>query len=158
MTTETLTLSYSELDVTPIVHKFIDGTADPYYYSGSIAKLGEDAGRRTWANCVKIGEGLTITDEVANAIRSHFANYGAWDDDEVNGWDDATLASLIVQEIAETLNQLTDWHDRLENEETMTTPEQIKYVNDMDSEDRDDLGFDLKVNKWEGRYWFHLGF
>lgn len=66
--------------------------------SGSVAELGEGAGRLTWGNCVREAEqGNPITDENRDNARAWVRSFGAWGEEEINGWDDAELGALLLQ-------------------------------------------------------------
>jgi hypothetical protein len=107
-----LTLQFSYLEVGAIIAAMVnDNEADPYYLSGSIANLGRHAGSRTWNNSKRTGEAFTVTDETAQAIRSHYADYGAWSEDELAAWTTAACIGMIVQCCAASANMITDWCD-----------------------------------------------
>jgi len=77
--------------------------------SGSPAELGQDAGRITWANCMKfaeeVGESLNLDyDDVAD----HFRAYGAWDDEEIEAWSDREMQAMVIQETAARLREIED--------------------------------------------------
>lgn len=75
--------------------------------SGSICELGQDAGRITWQNCLdlaeKRGDGIELDYKDA---RSHFAEYGAWEREEIDAWSDRELQALVIQETAADLREL----------------------------------------------------
>lgn len=69
-----------------------------YEMSGSVAELGTNAARFTWGNCVREAEdGNPITDENRDNVRSWVRSFGAWDAEEINGWDDTELGALLLQ-------------------------------------------------------------
>lgn len=79
--------------------------------SGSQFELGPDAGKITWANCLRLADEVSlVTDENRDDIREHFASYGAWDRDEIAAWDDRELSAMVWQEGASALREL-DEHD-----------------------------------------------
>lgn len=84
-----------EIDVTPILD------ADCEYMSASQWELGPEAGRITWRNCLEFAaEHPLITDDNRQDVRDHFAEYGAWEREEIDGWDDTHLSAMLWQEVA----------------------------------------------------------
>ncbi len=78
--------------------------------SGSQFELGPDAGRITWANCMRMAERLPlVTDANRDDIKDHFRAYGAWDDDEIAAWDDQELCAMTWQEGAAGYRQLDEY-------------------------------------------------
>jgi hypothetical protein len=111
MTTD-LTLQDSYLEVGAIIAAMInDNEADPYYLSGSIATLGSNAGSLTWNNCKRVAALYTITNETAQAIRDHYADYGAWTAEELAAWTTTDCIAMIVQDCASNANNITAWCD-----------------------------------------------
>lgn len=85
----------TDIDVTPIL------TADCQGMSASRFELGPDAGRITWAACMAFAaEHPIVTDANREGIRSHFREYGAWDREEIESWNDMNLAAMVWQEAA----------------------------------------------------------
>lgn len=85
----------SEIDVSPILE------ADIAHMSASRFELGDDAGKVTWANCMAFAEEHPLTtDANRQDIRDHFAEYGAWDEQEIEAWTDVELSALVWQEAA----------------------------------------------------------
>jgi hypothetical protein len=84
-----------EIDVTPILSE------NCRMLSASRAELGENAGRITWNNCLKLAKRLPlVTNENRDEIRKHFGEYGAWEREEIAAWSDVELSALIWQEAA----------------------------------------------------------
>lgn len=78
--------------------------------SGSRAELGEGAGKITWRNCLALAEKLPlITDENRDDARDHFADYGAWEREEIDGWSDVELTAMIWQEAAASMREFEDY-------------------------------------------------
>jgi hypothetical protein len=103
----------TELDVTHM----IDDADDYPVMSGSIAELGSNASKITWNNSVAYGRNrpLLTTDELRDAARSHFREYGAWTQDEIAAWsedvpqqDDGAAALALSQDAQKWLEEQTD--------------------------------------------------
>lgn len=98
-----------DLNVTSIIRAFIDGNPPAWHCSGSRAELGDNAGELTWRNSCNLGATLPnflATEEEKQAVRDHFREYGAWDEEEINAWTDSDLRGLIVQEVASEVRHL----------------------------------------------------
>jgi len=78
--------------------------------SGSRMEHGDNAGSITWNNCLELADEDTELNRAilkhAQDVRDHFADYGAWDDDEINEWDDQELIAITLQEIASAYREL----------------------------------------------------
>lgn len=74
----------------------------PEHMSGSAAELGPNAGKFTWERCLEAAKDhISLFQGVDyDALREHFNDYGAWDQEAVNGWNDEQLRALAIQEIA----------------------------------------------------------
>jgi len=103
-----------ELNITKFVteHSF-DGwpnNDDLMDFSGSRMEHGDDAGRITWDHCVDYVESGEFADVISpddyDECRDYIRDFGAWDDDEINGWSDTELIALVVQFIAGDLREL----------------------------------------------------
>jgi len=88
------------------------------YYSGSVAELGEDAGRNTWQECCDTVRNIDdedvagfLTEVAANLeeLRNHFSAYGAWTREEVKSWTLFELAALCLQEFAHEYRQFSEY-------------------------------------------------
>ena len=74
--------------------------------SGSQAEHGPRAGQITWRNAMSHAEYLApLTDEQMAAGRAYFAEYGAWDDEEIADWTNLHLRAMLVQEVAAVLRE-----------------------------------------------------
>lgn len=83
------------IDVTPILKARVKRM------SASQSELGVEAGRITWATCMRFARRHPIiTDENRDDVRDHFKAYGAWSRSEINGWTDTQLAAMVWQEAA----------------------------------------------------------
>ena len=71
-------------------------------YSASIAELGENAGQITWNNAKEYAENnpMLKTDEEIAEFKQYVVGFGAWDDDEIEAWNDIETNALLVQMIA----------------------------------------------------------
>ena len=108
----------TELNVTALINRFADnGDIDPMDLSGSVMEHGQDAGKITWNNCLELATDSANTDSDLNlleieivknaqSVRDHFAEYGAWSEDEINSWSDQELIAITLQEIASAYREL----------------------------------------------------
>lgn len=80
---------------------------DPFELSSSVAERGKNAGRETWQNSLDAAKRKRVLkpDQRQNA-RDYFADFGAWDDDEINGWTHKELDALVLQYAAGDLREL----------------------------------------------------
>lgn len=83
--------------------------------SGSQAEHGQDAGRITWNNSKAYGaqRPLLTTDELRDAARAHFREYGAWTENEIAAWSEEELQAIMCQEVASAIRQMDDDSGRL---------------------------------------------
>lgn len=84
-----------------ITHMVIDGDEMPFL-SGSVAELGENAGKVTWQNSLKYAEehALLKTPEQIQQARDYFKEFGAWSSEEIAAWSAHEVNALLVQFIA----------------------------------------------------------
>lgn len=92
-----------ELKITDFFNK-----TNPFYYSASVAELGEDVGKITWENALDCGFSLINTEEEKEAARDHFRAYGAWAEEEIAAWTGAALNALVIQEISAEMRDLDE--------------------------------------------------
>jgi hypothetical protein len=76
--------------------------AEPSDYSGSMAELGEFAGKLTYDAAVSAHDmyQLLLDEEHRALFKHHINGYGAWSDDEVAKWSHAELNALAIQFVA----------------------------------------------------------
>ena len=84
-----------ELEITDLFK-----TLAPRDYAASVAEIGDDAGAVTWQAAREDAPLYLITDQSRDALRAHFADYGAWSDEDIAAWSDRDLAALLLQFIA----------------------------------------------------------
>ena len=80
--------------------------------SGSVAELGDGAAQFTWSNCLECAE--NFGDSLAldyNDARNHFAEYGAWEREEIDAWSERELQALVIQEAASGLREMESGED-----------------------------------------------
>jgi hypothetical protein len=77
-------------------------TVAPRDLSASVAEIGRDAGAYTWQASMEAAEETRLldTDEKREAFRAWVGDWGAWDEEEINSWDDVHLNALCLQWIA----------------------------------------------------------
>ena len=83
------------------ISRFFEGV-DASEFSASVAELGQDAGKITWDNARSYANErpLLTSDAELNALRDHMRGFGAWEDDEIAGWDKDECNALLVQLIS----------------------------------------------------------
>ena len=91
-----------EIDITHLADD-----PDLWCYSGSAAEHGPNAAQFTWSQAKEQGEAtpLLTTPEQLEAAREHFADYGAWESEEIAAWTPEDLNGLAVQEAASALRE-----------------------------------------------------
>lgn len=93
-----------EVDVSRLIR---EPECDPVIFSASISEVGKDAGPKTWRAAV--GEAsnrpLLATDDERRKAKDYFRDFGAWDDDEIDGWSDSEVDALVLQEAAASLRE-----------------------------------------------------
>lgn len=98
-----------ELDVTALVNR----SDEMIYYSASRAELGDDAGAVTWQNSLDNvasdnpdGDGALISHpQDISAARDYFADFGAWEREEIDGWSKQEVNALLLQDIAGAIRE-----------------------------------------------------
>lgn len=113
-----------EIDVTHMV----EDADEMFNLSGNRLEHGQDAGRITWANSKAYGaeHPLLKTDEERDAVRKHFAGYGAWSREELAAWSEEELQAIACQEVAATIREMDlaedyDDYERLVEEGTLSS-------------------------------------
>lgn len=71
--------------------------ANPAMYSGSVAELGDNAGKITWNNAKESGYTLLDTADKLEAMRKWALSSGGWNDEEIAAWTDVELNALFIQ-------------------------------------------------------------
>lgn len=74
--------------------------ASPYYISNSDGNLGEGSWKITWANALVAAEAHTLDVLRADDLREYFADFGAWDREELAAMSALELRAMVVQCIA----------------------------------------------------------
>jgi hypothetical protein len=89
-----------------ITHMVEDAEEMPML-SGSCAELGSNAGKITWRNSLEYAEGkpLLQPDQIQE-VKDYFAEFGAWDAEEIAAWTDAEVQALAVQWVAGTIREM----------------------------------------------------
>lgn len=82
-----------EINITSLLNE------DLFQFSHSAHEGGQDAGRNTW-NAAK-DEAATVpllqTPEQLQALRDYVRGFGAWDKEEIDGWDEVECNALFLQ-------------------------------------------------------------
>jgi len=92
-----------ELDITDFFQ-----TEEPYNFSASCFEMGDNAGTITWNNAKKEAENYLYWldtkayngTECRDVLRYWFGQFGAWEKDEIAGWNDQELIALLIQFIS----------------------------------------------------------
>lgn len=99
-------------------------TEDAGLFSASRAELGDNAGRITWQNALSHADMISLTPEEILEAKDHIRSFGAWGDEEIDGWTDQETKALIVQFAAGDYREAEsccwsdelmdiDWHGRV---------------------------------------------
>jgi hypothetical protein len=93
-----------EIDVTHMVEQ----SDEMIELSGSQMEHGQDAGRITWNNSVEYGKEhlLLTTDDMRDAARAHFREYGAWSEEEIAAWSEDELQGMMCQDVAAAIREM----------------------------------------------------
>lgn len=93
-----------ELDVTHMV----EDADNMIELSGSQMEHGKDAGKITWNNSTAYGKDrpLLTTDELRDAARDHFREYGAWSEEEIAAWSEDDLQAITCQDVAAAAREM----------------------------------------------------
>jgi hypothetical protein len=86
-----------ELDITPFFNE-----AAAMDYSASVAEIGANAARETWAAALDSAEDYNLLDtpESLETFREYLKSFGAWDANEIATFTDIELNALCIQFIA----------------------------------------------------------
>lgn len=88
-------------------------TEDAGQFSASRMELGEDAGRITWDNAYEAADLINLTPEEILEAKDYIRTWGAWEDEEIDGWSDDETKALIIQFAAGDYREVEDccWDD-----------------------------------------------
>jgi len=100
-----------EINITSLLEE------DLFQFSHSRMEGGENAGRNTWNAAKEAGTDSPIltTPEQLQALRDYVKGFGAWDAEEIAGWDDAECNALFLQLVSGDVRE-AGW-DSLEDAE-----------------------------------------
>lgn len=93
-----------EIDVTHMVEE----AGSMVELSGSRVEHGQDAGRITWDNSKAYGADhpLLTDDNMRDAARAHFREYGAWSEEEIAAWSEEDLQAITCQDVAAAICEM----------------------------------------------------
>lgn len=80
-------------------------TACPMDYSASVAEIGQFAGTITWLAALESGYIMLDTHDKREAFREYLEPFGAWDEEEIAGWNHTELNALFVQFVASAMRE-----------------------------------------------------
>lgn len=83
-----------EINITSLLEE------DMFPFSHSAAEGGQNAGRNTWKAALDGPRPLLNSPEEFAAFRDHMRDFGAWDDEEIDGWSGNECQALFLQLIA----------------------------------------------------------
>lgn len=89
------------IDVTRLIND-----RDPFDFSASIAERGANAGPETWSNAVTEAQARPLLIDNRDNLRRFFAEFGAWEPEEIASWDCDTIDALVLQYAAGDLHEL----------------------------------------------------
>lgn len=71
-------------------------------YASSCAELGQEAGRLTWGYAMEDAPdyALLTDDDAVGEFKRYFADFGAWDDEEIAAMDKRHCTALLMQLIS----------------------------------------------------------
>lgn len=116
-----------ELDITHMLDESM------FSLSGSVVEHGENAGSKTWNNCLQYAQHtplLKSKEEIEHA-RNYFKDIGPWSDGERAKWSDNEVQALIIQLIAGDIREMEAYDSFEEYEQS----EQVSH-NIFKSEDK----------------------
>ena len=92
-----------EIDIT----RFFE-TAETHDFSASVAELGQDAGKITWANAMREAEEtpLLSTEAELDAMRQFARESGGWTREEIAAWTAEEVNALFIQWISGDINEM----------------------------------------------------
>lgn len=88
-----------EIDITSLLE------TDMFPFSHSQAEGGQNAGPETWQAALNGPRPLLSTPEEFAAFRDHVRDFGAWEHEEIDGWDENECQALFLQLIAGDVRQ-----------------------------------------------------
>lgn len=135
-----------EIKITHLVNR----SDEMYYYSASRAELGDGVGQITWQNAMDNCDSenpdadpiLLILPSEIEIAKNWFADFGAWDSEEIEAWDDQEVNALLLQFIAGDIREsLPELLDDYEEYQKQAEAGQISgRIYKCDIEDNDDFG------------------
>ena len=133
-----------EIDITSFVTN-----EEPFEFSASVAERGQNAARDTWHNACQqaANSPLLETEEQLQALRDHVRGFGAWDKEEIAGWNADECNALFIQLISGDMREMGidkcdledfDWQECRERQEAGQCPSNL-FMGD------------------DGKYYYYLG-
>lgn len=88
--------------------------ACPMDYSASVAEIGQNAGKATWQAACEDSSDYMILDsqEKREAFRAYVKGFGAWEETEIQAWNDIELNALLLQFIAGDIRERQHYIDQ----------------------------------------------
>lgn len=84
--------------------------AEPWNFSASRHERGENAGQITWSNAMEVVTEFLLLDtaEKVQALRDHAQGFGAWSQEEIDGWTVQECNALLIQMISGDIRETPD--------------------------------------------------
>lgn len=129
---------------------------DLFQFSHSQAEGGENAGRNTWNAAKEAGKDSPIlqTPEELQALRDYAQGFGAWDAEEIAGWDDAECNALFLQLVSGDVRE-AGW-DSLEDAQWTDDGELIARFHDVPEEEWVRAECSNIFRGTDGNFYFYL--
>ena len=90
-----------EIDITKLATE-----GEMFEFSASVAERGIHAGAETWQNAKdEAGERPILTDDQLPEFRDYIQGFGAWDREEIDGWNAQECNALFIQFVAGDLRE-----------------------------------------------------
>ena len=96
-----------ELNITEIYYDI-----EPSEYSASAAEQGVNVAKKTWDAAMTATHKPLKTPEEFEAFREWVAEFGAWEEDEINGWGETECNALMLQFISGDIRETCLGEDR----------------------------------------------
>lgn len=117
-----------EINITGIFY-----TGQAHLYSASVAELGDDAGKITWANALAYANKhrMLDTEDQLEAFRQFVKDTGGWTQEEISHWTNHELNALFVQFVTGDIREagletpFPDWEQYQEDAEAGTVSSRI---------------------------------
>jgi hypothetical protein len=137
----------SEIDITDFVLN-----VNTHDLSASVAEMGQNAGKITWANAKSEAQTYQfITEDNRPEFEAWVEGFGAWDEDERKSWSLDECNALLIQFIAGDMNEIEALCSDFEGEIDWDAVEQLGQAGTISSRI---YGGSQSI---DGRIYFYMG-